>query len=148
MQSDIEIPQAPELTQEAPIIDEDDDCATTDAEIDEAEIKATEEKEEAPALPPNHIQFGMNEDGEIPDDDIRRMLFLFAINENIPIRYKRMIGKIVKLESYKNEEKINIFNTIGYVWEQAKENKDIPEIKKVILLRKLYKQIFGSYYDD
>jgi hypothetical protein len=149
IEDNIQTLQTPESTPKSNNVDiEEYHLSSNSDDVNEDEIKAEEDKNETPELPPNHLQFGMDEEGNISDLDIRQMLFLFAVNENIPIRYKKMIAKIIKLGSYKNQDKINIFNTIGYVWDNAKEKNDITEIQKIILVRKLYKQIFGSYYDD
>jgi hypothetical protein len=77
------------------------------------------------------------------------MLFLFCVNEDIPIKYKRLLGKIIKKETYKKNDKIFIFNMIGYIWQKAKEAKEEKDqltiIQKIIIVRRIYKNIFGKF---
>lgn len=93
------------------------------------------------------IGFMMDENEDIPDEDIKRMLFLFCVNENIPLHYKQLIGKIIKKDKYKKNEKIFIYNMIGYMWQMTKEEKDLTTMQKVIIIRKMHKLIFGKYDD-
>jgi hypothetical protein len=91
--------------------------------------------------------FSVGDDDDIPDDDIKRMLFLFCVNEDIPLHYKQLLGKVIKKDSFKKNEKLFIFNMIGYVWQHAKEEKDLTKTQKVIIVRRIHKFIFGKFDD-
>jgi hypothetical protein len=91
--------------------------------------------------------FSVGDDDDIPDDDIKRMLFLFCVNEDIPLHYKQLLGKVIKKDSFKKNEKLFIFNMIGYVWKLAKEEKDLTKTQKVIIVRRIHKFIFGKFVD-
>jgi hypothetical protein len=115
--------------------------------IIEEEIK--EEEKQMPEIPPQETGFTIDENDEIPDDDIRQMLFLFCVNEDIPLHYKQLLGKIIKKETYKKSEKLFMFNMIGYVWQKAKEAKEekdnLTKIQKIIIVRRIYKIVFGKF---
>jgi hypothetical protein len=119
----------------APIIDEEE----------EEKIKEIEKKENI-EIPPGSFTIDPND--EIPDDDIRQMLFLFCVNENIPIHYKQLLGKVIKKQTYKKSEKLFIFNMIGYVWQKAKQEEDLTTLQKVIIVRKIHKLIFNKFDDQ
>ena len=116
----------------APIIDEEE----------EEKIKEIEKVE----IPPG--SFSIDPNDEIPDDDIRQMLFLFCVNENIPLHYKQLLGKIIKKETYKKSDKLFMFNMIGYVWQKAKQEEDLTTLQKVIIVRRIHKTIFGKFDDQ
>jgi hypothetical protein len=113
--------------------------------VAEDEIEEKEEKENI-EVPPG--SFGIDPNDEIPDEDIRQMLFLFCVNENIPIHYKQLLGKIIKKETYKKSEKLFMFNMIGYVWQKAKQEEDLTTTQKVIIVRRIHKTIFGKFDDQ
>jgi hypothetical protein len=76
---------------------------------------------------------------------MRKLLLLFCVNEDIPGHYKNLIGRIIKKQNYTKSEKIYTLNTLGYIWDKAKENIEVPKITKVILIRRLHKFLFGKF---
>lgn len=148
-----------EIVEEAPIIDEMTDIIEYDDSAQERliipsgdENKVKDEDEESiPDIPDQTKGFSVDENDDIPDDDIRQMLFLFCVNEDIPLHYKQLLGKIIKKEKYKKNEKLFIFNMIGYVWQKAKEAKDekdqLTRTQKIIIVRRIHKIVFGKFDD-
>lgn len=108
-----------------------------------------EENNETINFPNNDLGFTIDENDEIPDDDIRQMLFLFCVNEKIPIHYKQLLGKIIKKNKYLKSEKLFIFNMIGYIWQKEKNgNEPLTEIQKIIIVRRIHKIVFGKFDDN
>jgi hypothetical protein len=135
-----------------PIIDDDNDNTTndlTDDSINEEEINKEDEKEDLSNIPDctQECSFSIDDDDDIPDEDIQRMLFLFCVNEDIPIHYKQLLGKVIKKKTYKKNEKLFIFNMIGYIWQKAKQNEDLTKTQKVIIIRRIYKLLFDKFDD-
>jgi hypothetical protein len=75
------------------------------------------------------------------------MLFLVCINEDLPLHYKQLLGKVIKKDSYKDNEKLFIYNLIGYMWQMSKEEKELTKVQKVIIIRRIHKLIFGKFDD-
>ena len=126
-----------------------DDCDQDIDPILEEEIEKEDEKQNHVDIPDSakECSFGVDQNDDIPEDDIRQMLFLFCVNEDIPLHYKQLLGKIIKKQTYKKNEKLFIFNMIGYVWQKAKENEELTKIQKVIIVRRIHKFIFGKFDD-
>jgi hypothetical protein len=124
-----------------------DDCDNDP--ILEEEIEKEDEKQNHIDIPDSakECSFGVDGNDDIPEDDIRQMLFLFCVNEDIPLHYKQLLGKIIKKQTYKKNEKLFIFNMIGYVWQKAKQNEELTKIQKVIIVRRIHKFIFGKFDD-
>ena len=140
----------------APIIEDDNESLNmssdpaddiSDNSITEDQIAKEDDKEDLTNVPDSskECSFGVYENDDIPDDDIKRMLFLFCVNEDIPLHYKQLLGKIIKKDSYKKNEKLFIFNMIGYIWQKAKENEELTKTQKVIIVRRIHKLIFGKF---
>jgi hypothetical protein len=137
-----------------------DDCDQDIDPILEEEIEKEDEKQNHVDIPDSakECSFGVDGNDDIPEDDIRQMLFLFCVNEDIPLHYKQLLGKIIKKQTYKKNEKLFIFNMIGYVWQKAKQaqsasyspngekqNEELTKIQKVIIVRRIHKFIFGKF---
>jgi hypothetical protein len=138
----------------APIIDEEaiQDLTSdniSDDSITEEEIAKEDQKEELSTIPDSskECSFGIDDNDDILEDDIRRMLFLFCVNEDIPIHYKQLLGKVIKKKTYQKNEKLFIFNMIGYVWQKAKQNEDLTKTQKIIIVRRIHKLLFGKFDD-
>jgi hypothetical protein len=118
--------------------------------IDDVKINdiddGNEEKEieEVPDIS-KEASFGINDDGDIPDEDIKGMLFLFCVNEDIPLHYKQLLGKVIKKDTYKKNEKLFIFNMIGYIWKHTEEKNELTKTQKVIIVRRIHKLLFGKF---
>lgn len=117
--------------------------------IDDIKINDIDKEEEMEEVPDvsKEATFGINDDGDIPDDDIKRMLFLFCVNEDIPLHYKQLLGKIIKKDKLKKNEKLFIFNMIGYIWKHTEEKNELTKTQKVIIVRRIHKFIFGKFDD-
>ena len=118
-------------------------------EEEEEEEEIIDDSKEVLDIPDStkEASFSVGDDDDIPDDDIKRMLFLFCVNEDIPLHYKQLLGKVIKKDSFKMNEKLFIFNMIGYVWQHAKEEKDLTKTQKVIIVRRIHKFMFGTFDD-
>jgi len=121
----------------------------SDDSITEEEIAKEDQKEELSTIPDSskECSFGIDDNDDILEDDIRRMLFLFCVNEDIPIHYKQLLGKVIKKKTYEKNEKLFIFNMIGYVWQKAKQNEDLTKTQKIIIVRRIHKLLFGKFDD-
>ena len=157
-----------EIVAESTITPSGDEMNTDDENLIASEISSEEEEgsesslrisdvgeddeKAVPEIPPSPENgFTVDENDYIPDEDIRQMLFLFCVNEDIPLHYKQLLGKIIKKETYKKSDKLFIFNMIGYVWQKAKEAKDekdqLTKIQKIIIVRRIHKIVFGTFDD-
>jgi hypothetical protein len=123
----------------------------TITQIEESPIVYNEEKikeeEDKKIEEPKSHDFCLDENEQISDDDIKQMLFLFAVNEKIPMHYKQILAKIINVEKFKKNEKIEIFNSICYCWQMLKQEKELTQLEKILMIRKLHKLIFGKFND-
>jgi hypothetical protein len=124
-----------------------DKIAEPEQEEEEAIEKVIDDFNETIPDSTKEASFSIDNDDDIPDDDIKRMLFLFCVNEDIPLHYKQLLGKVIKKDKYKKNEKLFIFNMIGYVWKLAREEKDLTKTQKVIIVRRIHKFMFGTFDD-
>jgi hypothetical protein len=136
----------------APIIDEEIEGSHTCGEEAEGIDSNIKTSDNASLDPPTsndseEINFGLDQNENISDHDIKQLMFLFAVNEDIPMHYKQLLGKIIKKETLSKQQKIFIFNSIGYCWAMLKENKELSKLDKILLVRKIYKKVFGKYDD-